>query len=70
MDTGYEKLKPLILAVDDDQVTLHMVEKVLEDTAEVVKKRNGVDALEYLSHSSVDLVVLDYKMPDMNGMRS
>ncbi|MBQ7477748.1 MAG: HD domain-containing protein [Selenomonadaceae bacterium] len=68
MDTGYEKLKPLILAVDDDQVTLHMMEKTLEGTAEIIKKRSGVDALEYLSHSSVDLVLLDYKMPDMNGI--
>ena len=68
MDTGNEKLKPLILTVDDDQVTLHMVEKILGDMVEVVKKRSGMDALEFLSHSSVDLVLLDYKMPDMNGI--
>ena len=68
MDIRYGEVKPLILAVDDDQVTLHLVEKILGSRVEIVTKPNGNDALEYLAHYSVDLVLLDYNMPDMTGI--
>lgn len=68
MDIGYGEIKPLVLVVDDDQVTLHMVEKILGELVEVVKKSGGNDALEYMAHYSVDLVLLDYNMPDMKGV--
>ena len=68
MDVGYGKMKPLVLAVDDDQVTLHLVEKILGESVEVEKISNGNDALEYLAHYTVDLVLLDYNMPDMKGI--
>ena len=67
MDIGYGEIKPLVLVVDDDQVTLHLVEKILGELVEVVKKSSGNDALEYMAHYSVDLVLLDYNMPDMKG---
>ncbi len=68
MDIGYGEKRPLVLAVDDDQVTLHLVEKILGDLADVTKKSSGNDALEYLAHYGVDLVLLDYNMPDMKGV--
>ena len=31
--------------------------------------KNGQEALEFLSSNPVDLIILDYSMPIMNGLR-
>ena len=64
----YEENPPIILAVDDDEVNLFMVGSILGKQAEVIKKNSGQDALDYLACHSVDLVLLDYKMPGMDGL--
>ena len=68
MDIRYGEVRPLILVVDDDQVTLHLIENILMKEVEVVKLSGGIEALDYLTQYSVDLVLLDYNMPDMNGI--
>ena len=68
MDFGCGSVKPIILAVDDDPVNLSLIEGVLGEEIEIVGQSNGNDALEYLAHYSVDLVLLDYNMPEMNGI--
>ena len=64
----YEEIPPVILAVDDDEVNLFMVGSILGKQAKVIKKSSGQDALDYLAGHSVDLVLMDYKMPGMNGL--
>lgn len=68
LDKLYEENPPVILVVDDDQVNLFMVASILGRQAEVVKKSSGQEALDYLAGHSVDLVLLDYRMPGMSGM--
>lgn len=60
--------RAVVLVVDDDEVTRLMVEQILEDRVDVVLKTGGIEALEYLEKHSVDLVLLDYHMKDMNGL--
>ena len=64
----YEEIPPVILAVDDDEVNLFMVGSILGKQAKVIKKSSGQEALDYLAGHSVDLVLMDYKMPGMNGL--
>ena len=61
-------LPPCILAVDDDEMTLMMVERILGASYEVVKVTSGQDALSYLSTHTVNLVLLDYMMEGLDGM--
>ena len=61
-------LPPCVLAVDDDEMTLMMVEHILGDAYNVVPVTSGKDALAYLAAHTVDLVLLDYMMPDLDGM--
>jgi CheY-like chemotaxis protein len=58
-----------ILAVDDQPDTLTMIARALEqDQYTVSKATNGPEALRMIGERMPDLVVLDYKMTDMDGM--
>ena len=55
--------------VDDDRNILTSVSIALEAEGFVVQKYdNGIEALEVLTQQPVDLVVLDIKMPHLDGM--
>ncbi|ABK44613.1 Cache sensor hybrid histidine kinase [Magnetococcus marinus MC-1] len=57
-----------ILAVDDDPRNLFVLTASLEQNgAEVHKALNGLKALEILKQHSVDLILMDIMMPEMNG---
>jgi CheY-like chemotaxis protein len=57
-----------ILVVDDDQDLLEMVELVLESADyAVVPAMNGAEALERVQDSDPALILLDMKMPVMDG---
>ena len=59
--------KKRILVIDDDAVMLKTVKRYLEDEYEVATSLNGSLALKFLEKKSVDLILLDYEMPQMNG---
>src|SRR5579859_2002542 len=57
-----------ILCVDDETTGLSVRKMILESQGyRVVTAENGPDGLAIFSAEPIDLVVLDYKMPDMNG---
>jgi CheY-like chemotaxis protein len=59
--------KILIVEDDEAQQFLYHVELV-EEGYEVVLAKNGVEALKCLEESPFDLIVLDIRMPIMNGI--
>ncbi len=60
-------LKPQILLVDDDPISMRVMEDWLSGSFRVSIINSGADALEYMARNEVDLVLLDYEMPIMNG---
>ena len=57
-----------ILCVDDEAVGLSVRKMMLESQGyRVFTAENGPDGLAIFSVEPIDLVVLDYKMPGMNG---
>lgn len=56
-----------VLVVDDDQNMLQLLYAFLRDSYQVIMADNGKAALESLRSHKVDLVLLDYLMPGMNG---
>ncbi|MDR1881531.1 MAG: response regulator [Prevotella sp.] len=56
-----------ILLVEDNAALLHMVEDSLKPFFTILKSSNGKEALEILSENSVDLIVSDVMMPEMDG---
>ena len=60
------KLK--VLVVDDEKVVREGCRRVLSGKDyEVLTAENGYSALEQLSEDTVDLILLDLKMPGMSG---
>lgn len=61
--------KPVILIVDDDSVSLSLLCKLVEKLEyQVLQAQDGLQAVEILKQSAVDLVIADYDMPGMNGV--
>ncbi len=57
-----------ILIVEDDEAQRFLYhEELAEEGYEVVLAKNGKEALKYLEESAFDLIVLDIRMPVMNG---
>ena len=73
-DEGYtlrevKSLQKKILVVDDEPMNIKMVEVILKDTPmyQVVGATSGMEALKMLDAHEIDLILLDVKMPEMDG---
>lgn len=65
-----EKHAPAVLLVDDEPVVLDLLEDVLTDSGyRVSRALNGAEALERLETEAFDAMLIDIKMPDMDGRR-
>jgi DNA-binding response OmpR family regulator len=57
------------LIVDDEVVIRRLVRTVLEaDDFRVIEAANGVDALQLAADERPAVVILDFMMPDMDGL--
>ena len=60
--------KALILIVDDDQGNRYIARQFLELAGfETVEAENGIEALKVFAKLHPDIVLLDVKMPKMDG---
>jgi CheY-like chemotaxis protein len=61
-------MKPVILCVDDTPSVLEGEKMLLEENGyRVLTATNGKEAVQAFTSHSVDLVLLDYHMAEMNG---
>jgi len=57
-----------ILVIDDDMTALDIVDLLFEDQGyEVIRRADGVSALECVSEANPDVILIDLMMPKMNG---
>jgi two-component system response regulator AtoC len=62
-------IRPTILVVDDDPGVRDSFRFLLEDEYEVLDVPDGMQALEILRSCQVDLVLLDVRLPGMDGLQ-
>lgn len=67
-------LKPIkpshncVLVVDDDPVQLKMLQKIIEKAGyQVMTSDSAAEALDMLAEKEFNVIISDYKMPEMNG---
>src|SRR6267378_517465 len=60
--------RPVVLVVDDDSGVRESFRLILEDHYDVVDVPDGPSALDAVRASAVDLVLLDIRLPGMDGI--
>jgi two-component system, NtrC family, response regulator AtoC len=64
------KSPPVILLVDDDPVIMESVKVVLDGQFRILTCPGGYEALKKISEEEIDLVFLDVRMPDIDGLET
>ena len=60
-----------ILIVDDEPEMTEELKEILEsENYKVIVAHNGIEALEFFSKELFDLILLDIKMPKMDGVET
>jgi DNA-binding NtrC family response regulator len=59
-----------ILVIDDEASITFVVKATLEDRYDVATTTSALSAFKYLSDHRVDLILLDIKMPHINGIEA
>ncbi len=70
MNQTEEKLKKRILAVDDDVIILTRIFNILRNDYEVITINSGMRALRYLELEIPDLILLDVRMAQQDGIET
>jgi DNA-binding NtrC family response regulator len=65
---GSRGLRPVILVVDDELGLREAFHLILDDDYEVLDAPDGAAALDVVRSSQVDLVLLDIRLPGMDGI--
>ncbi len=70
IDQVHEPQRPLsILLVEDNRLNRDVARMTLENSGHrVLTAENGIEALEVLANSKVDIIFLDIQMPKMDGL--
>lgn len=67
--SNYPQRKRRVLVVDDEAQICNVIKKVLlQEGHQIFTALNGEEALIQLKKSSMDLMLVDLKMPSMNGL--
>ncbi len=61
-------MKGRILLVDDEEIVLRSCQRILGGEYDVDVARDGLEALAKVNESDYDVLVLDIKMPKMDGI--
>ena len=67
-----DSLHKRILTVDDEAMNNKIITHIMKDEPmyEVISAGNGREALELLEQQKIDLILLDVKMPEMDGLET
>jgi len=62
--------KKTILCVDDDEIARSIIGKFVEISGDFnsAEAGSGMECLDYLSKNKVDLIILDYRLGDSDGL--
>ncbi|MDP3181944.1 MAG: response regulator [Desulfobaccales bacterium] len=63
-------MKTILVVDDDEPIRILLTEELTEDGYRVITASNARDALKLVENESLDLVILDIRMPGMDGLEA
>lgn len=70
LQPAFEGGKKKVLIVDDEEQVGHLIENLLAPQGiKVIKAISGCDCIHALQESEVDLILLDIRLPDIDGLK-
>ena len=63
-----DKVKSLVLVVDDEPVVRQLVRRILCREYDVVEAGNGAEAVDMAKAKKPNIVLMDMMMPEMDGL--
>lgn len=63
-----EETKYKILLVDDEEDNLSLMHRTLRQEFSIIKTTSPIEALEIIKNESIDIILSDHKMPEMDGV--
>lgn len=67
---GRAMKRPLVLIVDDDPILRRTLELLLRDSYDTASVKDGKEAVEAVRTQPIDMVLMDVKLPGMDGIRA
>ncbi|MET4082135.1 ligand-binding sensor domain-containing protein/signal transduction histidine kinase/DNA-binding response OmpR family regulator [Pedobacter sp. UYP30] len=67
--TDESQAQPIILLVDDHDEILDFIEGELKEKFQILRANNGLEALKLIDRNSVNLIISDIMMPEMDGYK-
>ena len=59
---------PLILVAEDEDSNYELVRIVLAKRYRLIRAKNGIEAVTFCEEEHPSLILMDIRMPDMNGL--
>ena len=69
-DNNTSERKPLILIAEDVESNYKLLEIILKKEYDLLWAKNGKEAVEYAFAEHPDAVLMDIKMPNLNGLEA
>ena len=63
-----EKVQKTILVAEDEESNYELVRIVLQKRYRLIRARNGIEAVMFNEDEHPDLILMDIRMPEMNGL--
>jgi len=70
MDTTDEDKEVTILIAEDEESNFLLLKTILKKYCNILQARNGIELLHIYAEKGADLILLDIKMPEMNGIEA
>ena len=66
-----DSVRPTVLVVDDDELQQKLVAKILAaENYQLIFAAKGVEALAVMRKTRPDVILMDFKMPEMDGIET
>lgn len=65
-----EEHRPVILIAEDNDGNYRLLQAILSKKYSLIWVKNGKDAVDAANNNAVDIILMDIKMPEMDGIEA